>query len=108
MPLSSSNLARTFQVRKSQQLSKVAFARYLLDDAHVAAVPGAAYGFSPFVRLSTATSDENLSETVARIAGSVSKLKRATESTPDVTDLVPSQQASQGVRAGLLLMQATW
>ncbi|MGI9411174.1 MAG: pyridoxal phosphate-dependent aminotransferase, partial [Hyphomicrobiaceae bacterium] len=46
----------------------VEFARYLLDDAHVAAVPGAAYGFSPFVRLSTATSDENLSEAVKRIA----------------------------------------
>ena len=53
----------------------VAFAQYLLDDGHVAAVPGAAYGLSPFFRLSTATSDENLSEAVARIGRSVAKLK---------------------------------
>ena len=53
----------------------IAFARYLLDDGHVAAVPGAAYGLSPFFRLSTATSDENLSDAIARIATSVSKLK---------------------------------
>ena len=53
----------------------VAFARYLLDDGYVAAVPGAAYGLSPFIRLSTATSDENLKEAVARIGKSVSKLK---------------------------------
>ena len=53
----------------------VALAQYLLDDGHVAAVPGAAYGLSPFVRLSTATSDENLREAGARIAQSVSKLK---------------------------------
>ncbi len=51
------------------------FARYLLDDGHVAAVPGAAYGLSPFIRLSTATSEENLREAVVRIARSVSKLK---------------------------------
>ncbi|MGI9408798.1 MAG: aminotransferase class I/II-fold pyridoxal phosphate-dependent enzyme, partial [Hyphomicrobiaceae bacterium] len=53
----------------------VGFARYLLDDAHVAAVPGAAYGLSPFVRLSTATSDENLGKAVKRIATSVAKLE---------------------------------
>ena len=33
---------------------------YLLDDGFVAAVPGSAYSLSPFIRLSTATSDENL------------------------------------------------
>lgn len=53
----------------------VAFARYLLDDGFVAAVPGSAYGLSPFVRLSTATSDENLSKAVERMAASVAKLK---------------------------------
>ncbi|MGI9522064.1 MAG: pyridoxal phosphate-dependent aminotransferase [Hyphomicrobiaceae bacterium] len=52
----------------------VAFAQYLLDDGHVAAVPGSAYSLSPFFRLSTATSDENLVEAMKRIASSVSKL----------------------------------
>ena len=53
----------------------VAFAQYLLDDGHVAAVPGIAYSLSPFVRLSTATSDENLRKAMTRIADSVAKLK---------------------------------
>ncbi len=50
------------------------FARFLLEDGHVACVPGAAYGFSPFIRFSTATSDENLNEAVSRVAKSVAKL----------------------------------
>lgn len=51
-------------------------ARYLLDEAHVAAVPGAAYGLSPFFRLSTATSEDILNEAIARIAAAVAKLER--------------------------------
>ncbi|QEL22983.1 pyridoxal phosphate-dependent aminotransferase [Bosea sp. F3-2] len=52
-----------------------AVARYLLDEGKVAAVPGAAYGLSPFFRISTATSDAVLSDAVARIGEAVSKLK---------------------------------
>ncbi len=50
-------------------------ARYLLDEGHVAAVPGAAYGLSPFVRISTATSDDLLTEAVRRIAAAVGRLQ---------------------------------
>ena len=51
-----------------------AVARYLLDAGRVAAVPGAAYGLSPFFRISTATADAVLAEAVARIGEAVSKL----------------------------------
>ena len=51
------------------------FTQYLLEDAKVAAVPGSAYGLSPFFRLSTATSDDILNEAITRIAHSVAKLK---------------------------------
>ncbi|MEM7747685.1 MAG: aminotransferase class I/II-fold pyridoxal phosphate-dependent enzyme, partial [Pseudomonadota bacterium] len=50
------------------------FARFVLEDGHVACVPGAAYGLSPYIRFSTATSDENLIEAVSRIEKSVAKL----------------------------------
>ncbi|OED40711.1 aspartate aminotransferase [Chromatiales bacterium (ex Bugula neritina AB1)] len=52
----------------------VAFANYLLDDALVAAVPGSAYNLSPFVRLSTASSESLLSQAMQRIDASVAKL----------------------------------
>ncbi|MFK0333952.1 pyridoxal phosphate-dependent aminotransferase [Rhizobium sp. NPDC090275] len=52
----------------------VAVAKYLLDEGHVAAVPGTAYGLSPFFRISTATSEQVLSEAVARIGAAVAKL----------------------------------
>ncbi|QDG93953.1 pyridoxal phosphate-dependent aminotransferase (plasmid) [Rhizobium sp. NIBRBAC000502774] len=52
------------------------FATYLLQEAHVAAVPGAAYGLSPFFRISTATSEEILQDAIARISGAVSRLHR--------------------------------
>lgn len=44
---------------------------YLLAEAHVASVPGSAYGLSPFFRISTATSDEVLTQAVARIVSAV-------------------------------------
>jgi len=53
----------------------VAVAKYLLDEGHVAAVPGTAYGLSPFFRISTATSDGVLAEAVKRIGEAVSKLE---------------------------------
>lgn len=50
---------------------------WLLNEAHVGAVPGAAYGLSPFFRISTATSDELLTEAVARISRAVAALSPA-------------------------------
>lgn len=49
-------------------------ARYLLEEGRVAAVPGAAYGLSPFFRLSTATADAILEKAVTRIGEAVGKL----------------------------------
>lgn len=51
------------------------FTQFLLEDANVAAVPGSAYGLSPFFRLSTATDDETLGVALDRIAVSVAKLR---------------------------------
>ena len=49
---------------------------YLLSEGRVAAVPGAAYGLSPFFRISTATSDVMLSDAaIARIGAAVVKLQ---------------------------------
>ncbi len=56
-----------------------AVANYLLNEGHVAAVPGAAYGMSPYFRISTATSDEVLGEAIRRIAGAVVRLKPASK-----------------------------
>lgn len=50
------------------------FANYLLDEARVAVVPGAAFGADEFVRISYATSMERIREGVARIAEAVRKL----------------------------------
>jgi aspartate aminotransferase len=47
---------------------------YLLNEGHVSAVPGAAFGLSPFFRISTATSDELLSGAIARISKAVVRL----------------------------------
>jgi aspartate aminotransferase len=48
---------------------------YLLDEAGVAVVPGAAYGLSPYFRLSIATSLDILKDGCARIATAVSQLR---------------------------------
>ena len=54
-----------------------ALAQYLLLEGHVASVPGAAYGLSPFFRISTATSDALLVEAIARISRAVAALSEA-------------------------------
>lgn len=54
-----------------------AVAQYLLHEGHVASVPGAAYGLSPFFRISTATSDALLTEAIARISRAVAALSEA-------------------------------
>jgi len=44
------------------------FTRALLEEAHVAVVPGASYGLSPYVRVSTASEEDVLVEGCRRIA----------------------------------------
>ncbi len=51
------------------------FCMYLLNDAHVALVSGAAFGTPSCVRISYAASEENLKEAVDRIKKSLAKLK---------------------------------
>lgn len=50
------------------------FCDYLLEEAHVAVVPGAAFGLSPFFRISYATSETELTEAILRIAAACSRL----------------------------------
>ncbi len=52
-----------------------AFVTYLLDEARVAAVQGAAFGLSPAMRISYATSDALLTEACARIAEACAALR---------------------------------
>lgn len=49
-------------------------AMYLLDEAHVATVDGAAFCAPGYIRLSYATSDENIVEAMRRIAAALAKL----------------------------------
>ncbi|MDW7653180.1 MAG: aminotransferase class I/II-fold pyridoxal phosphate-dependent enzyme, partial [Nitrosomonadaceae bacterium] len=49
----------------------IAFSEYLLEQAGVAVVPGSAFGSEGYIRLSFATSIENLREALKRIAKSV-------------------------------------
>ncbi|CAN5538565.1 pyridoxal phosphate-dependent aminotransferase [soil metagenome] len=55
--------------------SDEAFATYLLDDARVAVVQGAAFGLSPAMRISYATSDELLREACERIQAACSAVR---------------------------------
>lgn len=50
-------------------------ALYLLDQAHVATVDGAAFCAPGYIRLSYATSDDNIREALRRIAGALALLK---------------------------------
>ncbi len=50
------------------------FTDYLLDVAHVAVVPGSAFGLSPYFRISYATSEAELKEALKRIAEACAKL----------------------------------
>ncbi len=50
-------------------------ASYLLNEGRVASVPGAAYGLSPYFRISTATSEEVLAEAIARINVAVAQVE---------------------------------
>ncbi len=50
-------------------------AAFLLHEAGVATVPGSAYDMSPFIRLSTANSDENIKLGLEKIATAVAELQ---------------------------------
>ena len=52
------------------------FCAYLLDDAHVAVVPGSAFGLSPYFRISYATSEADLVEALDRIETACAALRR--------------------------------
>ncbi|BCH23372.1 aminotransferase [Mesorhizobium sp. L-8-10] len=52
-----------------------AVAAYLLNEGRVASVPGVAYGLSPYFRISTATSEEVLSEAITRIKAAVAEVE---------------------------------
>ncbi len=52
----------------------VDFASFLLERAHVAVVPGTAFGLSPYFRISFATATERLEEACRRIAGACATL----------------------------------
>jgi aspartate aminotransferase len=51
-------------------------AMYLLEEAHVATVDGAAFCAPGYIRLSYATSDENIVEAMRRIAAALAKLQK--------------------------------
>jgi aspartate aminotransferase len=55
-------------------LSDVDVCDWLLDDHHVSCVPGSAFGLSPHIRISTASSKENLQEACRRITFAVTSL----------------------------------
>jgi aspartate aminotransferase len=48
---------------------------YLLNIGHVAMTPGGAFGAPDYIRLSYATSEEQIREAVSRIAKALSQLK---------------------------------
>ena len=48
---------------------------YLLEEAHVALVPGAAFGDDNYIRFSYATSEANLKEALKRMKEALAKLK---------------------------------
>jgi aspartate aminotransferase len=52
------------------------FTDYLLEDAHVAVVPGSAFGLSPYFRISYATDLAELEDALKRISASCLKLTR--------------------------------
>lgn len=59
-----------FKINNATDLSM-----YLLDIAHVALVPGAAFGDDKYIRFSYATSEDKLTEALKRMKGAIEKLK---------------------------------
>ncbi len=50
------------------------FAKYLLEEARVAVVPGSAFGSDSHIRISYATSEENIIKGMERIREAVERL----------------------------------
>lgn len=62
-------------IKKSKTFDDdIGFAEFLLNEAEVAVIPGSAFGTSGYMRLSYATSMENLKEAVARIKAAIANL----------------------------------
>lgn len=59
-----------FEIKNATDLSM-----YLLDQAHVAIVPGAAFGDDNYIRISYATSEDKLKEAVRRMKEALAKLQ---------------------------------
>lgn len=72
-PKCSAHFGKSFGDRKIANSGDLAM--YLLEVGHVACVGGAAFGAPECIRLSYATSDENLVEAIKRIKEALSKLK---------------------------------
>ena len=72
-PEVSSYIGKAFGDRKIENSGDLAM--YLLDEAHVATVDGAAFCAPGYIRLSYATSDDNIREAMARVAAALAKLK---------------------------------
>lgn len=56
------------------------FTDYLLEEAHVAVVPGSAFGLSPYFRISYATSEAELDAALVRISAACAALRSASGS----------------------------
>ena len=73
-PDCSSFFGKWFEGRTIKDSADMAI--YLLEEGHVACVAGGAFGAPDNIRLSYATSDENLVEAVGRIKAALAKLKK--------------------------------
>lgn len=72
-PEVSSYFGKSFGDRKINDASNLAM--YLLEEGHVATVAGDAFALPGYIRLSYATSDENIRQAIARISEALSRLK---------------------------------
>jgi aspartate aminotransferase len=63
---------KSAQGRKIQD--SAALASFLLEDAHIALVPGSAFGAEGYIRMSYATSMENIEKGVRRLRSAIEKL----------------------------------
>jgi len=61
-------IAKLHQRRTIKEATDVAFSEYLLEYGGVTVVPGSAFGSEGYIRLSFATSMENLKQALERIA----------------------------------------
>ena len=72
MPSMRDAIAALHQKGTIKEATDIAFSEYLLEQAGVAVVPGSAFGSEGYVRLSFATSMENLQNALSRIAKALS------------------------------------